>query len=47
MAQVIAIDGPAASGKSTVAKRVAAERGWLYVDSGALYRAMTLACWSA
>ena len=41
MAQVIAIDGPAASGKSTVAKRVAAERGWLYVDSGALYRAMT------
>jgi len=41
MASVIAIDGPAASGKSTVAKQVAAKRGWLYVDSGALYRAMT------
>ena len=35
---VVAIDGPAASGKSTVAKRVAARRGSIYVDSGALYR---------
>ena len=38
---VIAIDGPAASGKSTVARRVAVELGRLYVDSGALYRAVT------
>ena len=38
---VIAIDGPAASGKSTIARRVAAERGYLYVDSGSLYRAVT------
>jgi cytidylate kinase len=37
---VIAIDGPAASGKSTVARRVAAELGYLYVDSGAVYRAV-------
>jgi len=38
--QVIAIDGPSASGKSTVARKVAAALGWLYVDSGALYRAV-------
>ena len=38
---VIAIDGPAASGKSTVARRVAAATGGCYVDSGALYRAVT------
>jgi cytidylate kinase len=38
---VIAIDGPSASGKSTVARMVAKELGWLYVDSGALYRAVT------
>jgi cytidylate kinase len=38
----IAIDGPAASGKSTVARRVAAELGLLYVDSGAVYRGVTL-----
>lgn len=41
-ARVIAIDGPAASGKSTVARRVAAELGYAYVDSGSLYRAVTL-----
>ncbi len=41
MKNVIAIDGPAASGKSTVAKRVAAATNGLYVDSGALYRAIT------
>ena len=41
MNNVIAIDGPAASGKSTVAKRVAAATNGLYVDSGALYRAIT------
>ena len=38
---VIAIDGPAASGKSTVARQTAQALGWLYVDSGALYRGMT------
>ncbi len=39
--RVVAIDGPSASGKSTVARRVAQALGWLYVDSGALYRGVT------
>jgi CMP/dCMP kinase len=39
---VIAIDGPAASGKSTTAKLLAKRLGYLYVDTGAMYRAMTL-----
>ena len=39
---IIAIDGPAASGKSTTAKLVAATLGYLHVDTGAMYRAMTL-----
>ena len=34
----VAIDGPAGAGKSTIAKRVAAELGFLYVDTGAIYR---------
>jgi cytidylate kinase len=38
----IAIDGPAGSGKSTVARRVAAMLGCLYLDSGAMYRAVAL-----
>jgi len=38
----IAIDGPAGSGKSTVARRVAALLGYLYLDSGAMYRAVAL-----
>ncbi len=38
----IAIDGPAGSGKSTVARRVAAMLGYLYMDSGAMYRAVAL-----
>lgn len=38
---VVAIDGPSASGKSTVSKRVAEEIGFIYVDSGSLYRGMT------
>lgn len=38
----IAIDGPAGAGKSTIAKRVAKERGCIYVDTGAMYRAMAL-----
>ncbi len=39
---VIAIDGPSGSGKSTVARAVAARLGYLYVDSGAMYRAVAL-----
>ena len=39
---VIAIDGPTASGKGTVAQRVAAALGWHYLDSGALYRLVAL-----
>ena len=38
----IAIDGPAGSGKSSVARRGAAMRGYLYLDSGAMYRARAL-----
>jgi len=38
----IAIDGPAGSGKSTIARRVAAMMGYLYLDSGAMYRAVAL-----
>ena len=38
----IAIDGPAGSGKSTVARRVAAILGYIYLDSGAMYRALAL-----
>src|SRR5256885_16583291 len=38
----IAIDGPAGSGKSSVAGRVAAMLGYLYLDSGATYRALAL-----
>jgi cytidylate kinase len=39
----IAIDGPAASGKSTTAKMLAKRLGYLYIDTGAMYRAVTLA----
>ena len=38
----IAIDGPAGAGKSTIAKRIAAARNMIYVDTGAMYRAMAL-----
>ncbi|OPY58923.1 MAG: Cytidylate kinase [Pelotomaculum sp. PtaU1.Bin035] len=38
----IAIDGPAGAGKSTVAKMVAKKLGFLYIDTGAMYRAVTL-----
>ncbi len=38
----IAIDGPAGSGKSTIAKIVAVRRGLIYVDTGAMYRAMAI-----
>lgn len=40
---VIAIDGPSASGKGTVAQAVASALGWHYLDSGALYRLVALA----
>ena len=43
MLRVIAIDGPAASGKSSTAGLVAERLGWAHLDSGALYRALTLA----
>ncbi|HJQ66842.1 MAG TPA: (d)CMP kinase [Gemmatimonadales bacterium] len=43
MLRVIAIDGPAASGKSSTAALVARALGWAHLDSGALYRAVTLA----
>ena len=39
----IAIDGPAASGKSTTARLLAARLGYVYIDTGAMYRAATLA----
>jgi cytidylate kinase len=39
--QVIAIDGPAASGKSSVARELARQLGFVYVNSGAIYRAIT------
>ncbi len=38
----IAIDGPAGAGKSTIAKLIAAKKGYIYVDTGAMYRAMAL-----
>ena len=38
----IAIDGPAGAGKSTIAKRVAKELGYVYVDTGAMYRALAI-----
>lgn len=40
---IVAIDGPAGSGKSTTARRVADRLGWLYLDTGAMYRAVGLA----
>lgn len=38
----LAIDGPAGAGKSTIAKRIAKQLGFIYVDTGAMYRAMAL-----
>jgi cytidylate kinase len=39
--EIIAIDGPAGSGKSTVARAVAEQLGWSFLDTGAMYRAVT------
>lgn len=43
MGQVIAIDGPAGAGKSTIARNLAAALGFTYVDTGAMYRTVALA----
>lgn len=40
---IVTIDGPAGAGKSTTARRVAERLGYLYIDTGAMYRAITLA----
>ena len=40
MGKSIAIDGPAGAGKSTVSKKLAKELGFIYVDTGAMYRAI-------
>lgn len=42
MSKNIAIDGPAGAGKSTIAKRIAKQLGFIYVDTGAMYRAMAI-----
>ena len=39
---IIAIDGPVGSGKSTVARRVAEMMGYVYIDTGAMYRSVAL-----
>ena len=43
MQRVVTIDGPAGAGKSTVARRLADRLGWRFLDTGAMYRAVTLA----
>jgi cytidylate kinase len=43
MRRVVTIDGPAGAGKSTVARQVAERLGWRFLDTGAMYRVMTLA----
>ncbi len=42
MLVTVAIDGPAAAGKSTIAKKVAEKLGYVYIDTGAMYRCVTL-----
>ena len=43
MQRVVTIDGPAGAGKSTVARQLADRLGWRFLDTGAMYRAVTLA----
>lgn len=43
MGRVVTIDGPAGAGKSTVARRLAGRLGWHFLDTGAMFRAVTLA----
>ena len=42
MSYSVAIDGPAGAGKSTIAKLLAKKMGYIYVDTGAMYRAMAV-----
>ena len=42
MSYSIAIDGPAGAGKSTIAKKLATKMNYIYVDTGAMYRAMAV-----
>ena len=44
MKKIIAVDGPAGAGKSTVSKICAAKLGYTYIDTGAMYRAVALKC---
>ena len=44
MSIAIALDGPAGAGKSTIARRAASELNYIYVDTGAMYRTVTLYC---
>lgn len=44
MKKIIAVDGPAGAGKSTVSKLVATKLGYTYIDTGAMYRAVALKC---
>jgi cytidylate kinase len=44
---IVAVDGPSGAGKSTLGRRLARELGLLYIDTGAMYRAVALACASA
>jgi cytidylate kinase len=41
---IVAVDGPSGAGKSTLGRRLARELGLLYIDTGAMYRAVALAC---
>ena len=43
MPRVVTIDGPAGAGKSSVARRLAGRLGWRFLDTGAMYRVVTLA----